>query len=124
MTEFFNQSSEKEKRRRLRNNMPPAELLLWSRLRRRQIHGCRFRRQYSVGPYVLDFYCPALKLAIELDGESHFLEGAQGHDRDRQGYIEAFGIAFRRFTNTEVFEDLDAVLAAIDQAVQLLSKAK
>jgi len=123
MTEFFNRSSEKEKRRQLRTNMPPAESLLWSRLRRKQIHGYRFRRQYSVGPYVIDFYCPALKLAIELDGESHLLEGAQSYDQHRQGYIEGFGISFRRFTNTEIFEDLDAVLVAIGQAIQQLSKA-
>ena len=122
MTEFFNRHSEKEKRLDLRNNLAPAESRLWARLRRKEMHERRFRRQYSVGPYVVDFYCPALKLAIELDGESHLGEEAREHDRVRQSYIERFGISFRRFTNTEVFEDLEGVLAAIEQTIMALKR--
>jgi very-short-patch-repair endonuclease len=97
--------------------MPSPEVRLWSQLRGKQVHGYKFRRQYGVGPYVIDFYCPALKLAIELDGASHFEVGAPARDQARQRYIESFGIRFLRFTNVEVCRNLDGVLTAIEQAV-------
>ena len=90
MTQIFNRSSDTEKRRRLRREGPLAEQRLWLRLRNRQLMGYRFRRQYGIGPYVLDFYCPGLKLAIEVDGDSHFEAGE--YDRERQRYIESLGI--------------------------------
>jgi very-short-patch-repair endonuclease len=68
MTNIFNRTDEKDKRRKLRNNMTNAEKLLWERIRRRQIRNKRFLRQFSVGKYVIDFYCPEIKLAIEVDG--------------------------------------------------------
>lgn len=71
MTKIYNRTAERAKRRKLRKVMPRAEVLLWDRLRNRKLLGCRFRRQYSVGPFIVDSYCPGLKLAIELDGESH-----------------------------------------------------
>ena len=113
MTQFFNKGTEKEKRRRFRSNAPSAEIVLWSRLRRKHIHGYKFRRQYSVGPFVLDFYCPALKLAVEIDGDSHFLADAVTQDKKRQDYIETFGIQFLRFTNEQVYRNLDDVLETI-----------
>jgi very-short-patch-repair endonuclease len=85
MTELYNKTSEKEKRRSLRNNMPPAEKIVWEKLRNRQIEGCKFRRQYSIDRFVIDFYAPELKLAIEIDGDSHFQDGAQVYDYCRQG---------------------------------------
>ena len=118
MTQFFNKSEETEKRRRLRNDMPAAETVVWSRLRRKQVCGCKFRRQYSVGPYVLDFYCPALKLAVEIDGDSHFVADANDYDEQRQAFIESFGVRFLRFANRQVSEDLEGVLEAISRAVQ------
>lgn len=93
--------------------MPQAEVLLWSKIRGKQICGCKFRRQYSVGPYVIDFYCPEFKLAIELDGDSHFGEGSERRDTARQVFIESFGIKFLRFSNEDVFRNLEAVLEAI-----------
>ena len=113
MTEVFNRRSEKELRQRLRRDMPRAEILLWSKLRGRQLSGCKFRRQYSVGPYMIDFYCPEFKLAAELDGDSHFGDGAERRDADRQAYVESFGITFLRFTNEDIFRNLDEVLQAI-----------
>ncbi len=73
MTEFFNRTSEKSKRQDLRNDATSAEKLLWSKLKGKQLLGVKFRRQYSVGPYILDLYCPSCRLAIELDGESHLI---------------------------------------------------
>ena len=103
MTVLFNKTSEKQKRQLLRNQSPPAEQRLWFRLRNRQLLGYRFRRQYGIGRYVLDFYCPQIGLAIEIDGDSHFQPGAPEYDRQRQDYIESLGIHFLRFTNTDVF---------------------
>ena len=75
MNQFFNRSSEKTNLRPLRGSMPNAEILPWSRLKGHQLLGCKFRRQYSVGAYVIDFFSAEVKLGIELDGESHFQEG-------------------------------------------------
>ena len=97
---------EKERRQSLRNSLPSAELILWSRLKNRQICAQKFRRQFSVGPYVVDFYCPALKLAIEIDGDSHFQPGEQEKDRTRQQFIESTGVQFLRLRNIEVRQNL------------------
>jgi len=113
MTKVFNRGSEKKKRRLLRNNMPKAELLLWSKLKGRALGGFKFRRQYGVSKFVLDFYCPELKLAIEVDGDSHFMEGAEENDMERQRIIESYGIAFLRFTNIDIYENMSAVLERI-----------
>ena len=81
MNEFFNRESETDKRRQLRASMPDAEVILWSRLKGRQLLGCKFRRQYSVGSFVIDFFSVEIKLGIELDGESHYQPGAADYDR-------------------------------------------
>ncbi len=74
--------------------MPQAEAILWSQLQKRQVLGFKFRRQYGVGSYVLDFYCPEVKLAIEIDGNSHLREDAVEYDGTRQAEIEKLGIRF------------------------------
>ena len=117
MTHIYNRPSEKHLRQQLRSNMPTAEVMLWSKLRGRQLLGQKFRRQYSVGPYVVDFYCPALRLAIELDGDSHFAEGAAGKDEERRRFIESFGIGIVRFLNTDVYENMDGLLEALVQTM-------
>ena len=70
--------------------------------------------------FVIDFYSPILKLAIEIDGESHSSEGAAEYDRERQTYIESFGIKFIRFTNNDVYNNLDGVLESIALKVREL----
>lgn len=124
MTPIFNRPSEKERRRSLRNSLPPAELILWSKLKSRQICAQKFRRQFSIGPYVVDFYCPALKLAIEIDGDSHFQPGEQEKDRNRQRFIESTGIRFLRFRNVEIRENLRGVLEAIHRTIGESNKAE
>jgi very-short-patch-repair endonuclease len=99
VTEFFNHAEETPRRRELRNAMPRAEVILWSRLKGRQLLGCKFRRQYGVGAFVIDFYSPEIKLGIELDGDSHFEEGRREYDQRRQAFIESFGIRIIRFVN-------------------------
>ena len=117
MTKAFNRKTEKKRRQYLRKNMPEAEVILWSKLRRKQLCNIKFRRQYSVGPYVLDFYAPQIKLAIELDGDSHFTTEAKNHDRERDEYIEGFGIKILRILNPEIYENLDNVLEYIGRVI-------
>jgi very-short-patch-repair endonuclease len=120
MTKLFNKTSEKLKRRQLRSNMTKAEALIWQKLRCKQIENCKFRNQYSVDRFVLDFYSPEIKLAIEIDGESHFQEGAAQYDNERQIFIESAGINFLRFTNNQVYENLNGVLETIAHKIREL----
>jgi very-short-patch-repair endonuclease len=92
-------------------------------LRRKQILNERFLRQFSIDFFVLDFYCLRLRLAIEIDGDSHFInEEAIDYDRERQKYIESLGIQFLRFRNEEVFSNNDAVISDITRKVEELQK--
>jgi very-short-patch-repair endonuclease len=107
----------KGRRKQLRHTMPEAEVILWSQLKNGQISGIKFRRQYSVGRYVVDFYCAKKKLAIEIDGDSHYMLNAPERDDERQKWIEQFGIRFLRFTNDDVRKNLYGVLDAIEKVV-------
>ena len=115
MAKVFNRPSEKAKRQRLRSEMPRAENLLWSKLRGKQLAGLRFRRQHGIGPYVVDFYCPEVRLAVEVDGDSHFGDGAEKRDQRRQAYVESFGILFMRCTNGDVYKNIEGVLEEIER---------
>ncbi|MEE9258058.1 MAG: endonuclease domain-containing protein [Nitrospinaceae bacterium] len=115
MPRIFNKNSEKTKREYLRKNMPKAELLLWTKLKGKQLKGYKFRRQYSVNQYIIDFYCPKAKLAIEIDGDSHLDKKTVYYDQKKQASIEAFGIKFLRFNNLEIFESLDGVINEIQK---------
>ncbi len=75
--------------------------------------GCRFWRQYSVGPYILDFYCPALRLCIELDGELHQEKENKLYDQDRDAYLKEHDIIVLRFKNEEVESRLGATISKI-----------
>ena len=95
----------------LRNNLTDAEQRLWSRLRRRQIGGHRFRRQHPIGPYVVDFVCLAEKLVIEVDGGQHANQA--GHDNRRTAWLESRGYRVARFWNNEVLGNTDGVVQVI-----------
>jgi len=103
----------KERRRQLRNSLTPAEALLWKNLQRSQVGGRKFRRQHSVGSYVVDFYCPAWRLAVELDGQGHFDSTRSEYDVKRMRFLEQEGICVLRFENRQVFESFGEVLTAI-----------
>ena len=122
MTKLYNKTSELEKRRTLRNNPTPAETKFWAKLKGRQLENCRFRRQYSVGAFVVDFYLPELKLVIEIDGDSHFQPDAIEYDQKRQLFLESKGIYVVRFTNEQVYQQLDEVLEAIAQTIRQLRR--
>jgi very-short-patch-repair endonuclease len=100
-------------RKNLRSNLTPAEAGFWKVVQNKQFEGRKFRRQHSVGNYILDFYCPSEKLVIELDGEPHFNEIAQEYDYERKLFLEYYGIKVLRSENKLVFEDLEWMLAVI-----------
>lgn len=107
------QSRSRPLARRLRGEMPKAELLLWTRLRRRQFMGLHFRRQHPIGPYIADFACVERRFVLEVDGATHMKDHEIAHDRRRTDYLQAEGWRVCRIWNHEVYDDLDAVLEGI-----------
>ena len=122
MTKHYNKSSEKEKRRKLRQNQTNAEELVWRYLRNRQMLDYKFKRQYSVDHFVIDFYCPELKLAIEVDGESHNNPEQSVYDIKRQKYLENFNIKFVRIKDEDIFGNPNQAFMKIENAIKLLEK--
>ena len=108
-----NPKSQKEMRKRLRNQLTPEEALLWNVLKNRQVSGLKFRRQHGMGAYVMDFYCPSIKLCIELDGEAHRSEDANDYDDKRTLFFKENGITVMRFENCIVRNDMQAIINAI-----------
>ena len=103
--------------RRLRTSMTDAEMILWSRLRRRQIEGFKIRRQHPIGPYINDFACAEAKLVIEVDGETHGSPEELARDLKRTRFMEAQGWQVIRCCNVEVYRNLDGVLIQIAEAL-------
>ncbi len=100
-------------RKKLRNSLTPAEAKLWSLISDSQLAGRKFRRQHSVGPYVLDFYCPSERLCIEVDGIVHYSDGGFEYDAKRTEYLKTLNIKVIRFENKDVFENAEGVLEEI-----------
>lgn len=121
MTQHFNKSSEKVKRRNLRKNQTFCEKIMWTYLRDRKTLGYKFKRQYSIDHYVIDFYCPELKFAIELDGSVHDMPDKKEYDAYRQEYLEKFGITFCRITNDELMGNANMAFKKIEEEI---SKSK
>lgn len=123
MTILYNTHSMKKRRRNLRHSAPPAEVVLWQYLKSRQLEGYKFRRQFSIGGYVVDFYCPELRLVIEVDGPAHFInKEVLLYDKERQKYIESLNIKVLRFTNTDVYNNIDGVLESIFHRIKGITK--
>jgi len=110
MSRFYNVPELKEFRRQLRNDRSPAEHVIWRYLKRRQFLGLKFRRQHSIGKYVVDFYCPAKHVVVEIDGDSHFSDDGQRHDTIRTNFLHGLGIRVFRFRNDEVLVDPEGVM--------------
>ena len=106
----------------LRQSMTDAELILWSRLRKRQIEGQHFRRQHPVGPYITDFACVALKLIVEVDGNTHGTDQEIAHDTRRTVYLERQGWSVLRCFNIDVYRNLDGVITPIGEVVHELGQ--
>lgn len=103
----------KKRRRQLRKRATPAERALWNMLRKHQLGGRKFRRQHSIGSYIVDFYCPSESLAVELDGADHDDPARAAYDSERTAFLNEHGVNVIRFENGHVFDQPDVVLAAI-----------
>lgn len=113
MNHTYNATNRKEVRQVLRSNMTRPEQILWYRLRASQVNGWKFRRQYGVGTYILDFYCPEMRLGVELDGDSHYSNAGRQYDQKRNDFLKLHNIHTLRFTNREVMTNIEGVLSAI-----------
>ena len=109
---IYNVRSRKSFRKELRHSLTAAEAVLWNHLKGSQL-GQKFRRQFSVGPYIVDFFCPECRVAVELDGAKHFTEEGARHDAVRDEYLRAQDIRVLRFENKAVYENLEFVLETI-----------
>jgi len=103
----------KEKRDFLRKNLTPAEATLWLSIKGSKLNGRKFIRQHSIDNYIADFYCPAEKLIVELDGQGHLDPIVAQHDEERTKHLNQLGYTVLRFENKLVFKHMDMVLAEI-----------
>ncbi len=103
--------------RNLRSGMTDAERRLWSRIRRRQLKEYQFFRQRIIGSYIVDFYCPNARLVIELDGGQHYNDEGIEKDRKRDEVLMRLGLNVMRFSDRDVFENIEGVLERIFEAL-------
>jgi very-short-patch-repair endonuclease len=103
----------KEYSRSLRKNMTNAEVLLWSKIRRKSLGGYQFYRQKIIGSYIVDFYCHKAKLVIEVDGGQHYSPEGKQKDMVRDNYMNRLGLRVLRFSDREILENLDVVMEMI-----------
>ena len=111
-----------QRARSLRRRMTPPEARLWVALRRKALEGWRFRRQHPLGPYVLDFYCDHVRLAVEVDGQMHWVGDNQARDRRRDAWLAERGVRTLRLAASLVRDDLDTALRTIDHWARGLEK--
>jgi len=114
--DLYNNSDSKELRKYLRTNSTKAEQLLWVKLKSKRFCNVKFRRQYGVGKYILDFYSVELRLAIEIDGGTHELE----YDKERTDFLGNVGIKVIRFNNSDIYTNILNVLEEIKKEIEVL----
>lgn len=110
--------------RNLRKAMSSPEVMLWARLRGRRPDKPTFRRQHPIGSIILDFYCPSARLAVEIDGRTHWDEEAQRSDRMRDQWLEGQGVSVMRIDAASVYRDAGAVAQAILERVRELRASR
>lgn len=113
MGKYFYHVQKRSLRKMLRSVRPFPERVLWQRLKQRQLAGVKFRRQASVGRYVVDFYAPQKKLIIEIDGAGHMRASAQTYDQERDAFLSSLGLRVIRFTNVDILENMEGVIEVI-----------
>jgi len=114
---IYNTTKSGAYRKKLRKSLTPAEAVPWKCLQRSKLLGKKFRRQFSIGRYIVDFYCPECRLAIELDGLGHYAINADLYEAERTKYLGSCGIRILRFENKILISNLEAVLEAIKAAI-------
>lgn len=118
MQNIYNIANTEIKRKELRKNSTEEEKKLWQYLRNKQFEGLKFYRQYGIGNYIADYYCPSLKLVIELDGSGHFTPEGLEYDKIRQEFMNSLGIKTLRFNNNDVIKNIEGVLERIKENVK------
>ncbi len=104
--------------RNLRKNQTDAEKKLWLVLRNRQLCGVKFRRQFPIGRYVLDFYCPYYKLGIEADGGQHYENKERQRDEFRASELSELGVQILRFNDKEILTNIEGVCEVIERTIK------
>ena len=120
MSRFSRTKEGTARARRLRRDATRAERKLWCVLQRAQLLGLSFRRQHPLGKYILDFYCPVIRLAIEIDGGQHNQRRQQARDKRRSLSLQEKGISILRFWNNEVLQNLEGVWEEIERTAAAL----
>ncbi|MEI8344057.1 MAG: endonuclease domain-containing protein [Candidatus Moraniibacteriota bacterium] len=103
--------------RELRKNATPQEIIFWSKIRAKRFQGLKFKRQYSIGKYIIDFVCLEKKLIIELDGWQHGEENQKKYDKERTEFLEKLGFKIMRFWNNEVNNNIEGIFLKIAKFV-------
>jgi very-short-patch-repair endonuclease len=109
-----------ERSRKLRKDSTPQEIILWAQLKDRRFYNLKFRRQYSIGNYIVDFICLEKKLVIELDGWQHKEEPQERYDKERNKFLEKIGFRVLRFWNNEINSNLNGVILKIEENIRFL----
>ena len=124
ITTRHNVKEQTDLRKSLRNNATIPEAILWRRLKGKQVNGLKFRRQFGVGPYVLDFYCPEIRLSIELDGEVHNNYSVEEHDNIRTRFLNENNIREFRYKNDVVYHNIESIVEEIIQYQQRMREGE
>ena len=119
----FNDKEHTSLRRTLRKEAPKSERIVWTYLKNKKL-GYKFRHQHGIGRYVVDFYCPALKLIIEIDGISHQGEEKYKDDKRREAFFLSKGFHIKRYTTDQVFNSIGMVVTDIQRVLNLLSTSR
>jgi very-short-patch-repair endonuclease len=114
---IFNKQTTKEKRRACRKNPTPAESVLWEQLRAKKFLNLKFYRQYGIGEYIADFYCPEKKLVIEIDGLRHYTTDGLSYDKIREEFMKSLEITTLRFSNHDIEQNMENVLIQIRKTI-------
>lgn len=119
MWEFYNCLEHKQRRKDLRINATKAEKIFWFHIRSKKL-GVKFRRQHGIDKYIVDFYCPELRLIVELDGGIHGEKPEIEKDEVRENFLRDNDFFIKRYTNEEIFKNLDGVLIDLDEYCKFL----
>jgi len=109
-------------RRGLRNNLPRAEILIWKHIKN-SLLGYKFRRQHSIGKYIVDFYCPELKLAIEIDGPIHDEPDKVFRDKEKTNYVLSKNIQIIRIDNKETYTNINRAIEYISSEIEKIKNS-
>lgn len=115
MTKLYNKTDKKELRKLLRNNMTESEKILWEKLKNKQFFDLRFRRQYSAWRYILDFYCPKIKICIEIDWEIHIEQ--KEYDYIRTEFLNSLWIQVIRYNNFDIINNINLILKDLQNKI-------